>query len=140
MNVKIIIFAAVLSVFIAGCTQQQQQPSAESQTSTNAAAESSARLEVSIEPQQPKSGKEAKLVAELRDANGNPISDVEVKTTAVMKMGDMGDMRESATLKWTGSRYEGAIKASMAGEWEVTVEAMKDGKVIATQKTKMKVE
>lgn len=125
-----IVFAALLSLVIAGCTQQPP-------TKSNAGAEMPARLEVHIEPQQPKSGEEAKLVAELRDAKDNAISDAEVKAAAVMKMEGMGDMRESATLKWTGSRYEGAIRPSMAGEWDLTLEATKGGKVIATQKTKV---
>jgi hypothetical protein len=134
-----LILMALLSLVLTGCTQQQpQQPSSESQTPATGAADGPARLQVRIEPQQPKSGKEAKLVVELHDAQGNPISGAEVKTTAVMKMEGMGDMRESATLKWTGSRYEGAVKPSMAGDWEVTVEAIKGGKAVATQKTMMK--
>ncbi|MCI0348826.1 MAG: FixH family protein [Acidobacteriales bacterium] len=126
-----IIFAALLSVVIAGCAQQQPAVPA---------AESPAQLEVRVEPQQPNSGQDAKLIAVLRDASGKSISDADLKATAVMKMGDMGDMRESATFKWTGSRYEGAVKPSMAGEWDVTVEAMKGGKVIATQQIKLRAE
>ena len=123
-----VIFAALFSIVIAGCTQQQRP----------VPAESPAQLAVRIEPQQPKSGQEAKLIAELRDASGKSISDAEVKTTAVMKMGEMGDMRESATLKWNGAQYEGALKISMAGDWKVTVEAIKNGRVIATGTTHVK--
>lgn len=129
MNVKVIIIAGLFSMVIAGCAQQQPPAPA---------AESPAQLEVRVEPQQPKSGQEAKLIAELRNTSGKSISDAEVKTTAVMKMGEMGDMRESVTLKWNGTQYEGALKISMAGDWNVTLEAIKNGRVIARETTQIK--
>jgi hypothetical protein len=138
MNMKII-FVALLSLVVTSCTQQQpQQRSTESQTATSTAAERPARVAVHVEPQQPGSGQEAKLIAELRDPDGKPISDAEMKATAVMKMGEMGDMRETATLKWNGARYEGALKISMAGDWNVMVEAIRHGRVIATETTQIK--
>jgi len=75
----------------------------------------------------------------LADAEGKPIPDASVKVTLVMPampaMG-MSEMRSTYEVPWAGGMYMGKGQISMAGPWNVTVEAVRNGQVIATQRTR----
>jgi len=64
------------------------------------------------------------LMIELRDADGQPVDNVEVEAFAQMPaMGAMQAMRAPADLKPMGSgRFEGSMDLTMRGEWPLTVE------------------
>tara|TARA_R110002096_G_scaffold364311_1_gene557384 strand:- start:27214 stop:29103 length:1890 start_codon:yes stop_codon:yes gene_type:complete len=64
------------------------------------------------------------LVIEVRDADGQPIENVDIEAFAQMPaMGAMPAMRAPADLKPMGpGRYEGSVDLTMRGEWPLTVE------------------
>jgi Cu(I)/Ag(I) efflux system membrane fusion protein len=82
------------------------------------------RLEIGVktEPETPRVG-DNRLLVELRDADGNPVS-AEIDAYAEMPaMGAMPAMRAPAELRETApGRYEGSLDLSMRGEWPLTVE------------------
>ncbi len=76
---------------------------------------------VTTEPATPRVGKN-RLIVEVRDLNGNPVS-VDIDAYAEMPaMGAMQAMRASADLRETAAgRYEGSVDLSMRGEWPLTM-------------------
>ena len=65
--------------------------------------------------------------------DGKVVSDAQVKVTLVMpampSMG-MGEMRSAINLTWNGSEYVGSGPIAMAGPWNVTVEASRNGQLL----------
>jgi membrane fusion protein, copper/silver efflux system len=87
-----------------------------------------------------KAGEDNLFRATLTGADGKPVTDAQVKLTLVMPaMPAMGmpEMKSSADLIWNASQnsYTGKAQAGMSGSWTVTVEARKNGAVIATLHT-----
>jgi hypothetical protein len=78
--------------------------------------------------------------ANLTGADGKPIADAQVTVTFVMPaMPAMGmpEMKSAFDLPWSASQhnYTGKGQPPMSGPWSVTVEARRNGAVIATQHT-----
>jgi membrane fusion protein, copper/silver efflux system len=84
---------------------------------------SAGALEVGVmtDPRTPQVG-DNRLIVELRDVNGKPIS-TQIDAYAEMPaMGAMPAMRAPADLKETApGRYEGSVDLSMRGEWPLTM-------------------
>ncbi len=84
---------------------------------------SAGSLEVGLmtDPRTPQVG-DNRLIVELRDVNGKPIS-TQIDAYAEMPaMGAMPAMRAPADLKETApGRYEGSVDLSMRGEWPLTM-------------------
>ena len=80
-------------------------------------------IAIGIDPGTARVGDNA-LMIELRDADGQPVDNVEVEAFAQMPaMGAMQAMRAPADLKPMGSgRFEGSMDLTMRGEWPLTVE------------------
>lgn len=82
------------------------------------------RFEIAVktEPETPRVG-DNRLIVEVRDTDGNPVS-AEIDAYAEMPaMGAMPAMRAPAGLRKTApGRYEGSMDLSMRGEWPLTVE------------------
>ncbi len=98
----------------------------------------SAKIDLRIEPNPPKGAEENTFHVMLTDARGNAVEGATVKVTLVMPaMPSMGmpEMRNSFVLPWMHGMYMGKGMVGMAGPWEVSVEASKDGKTIATYRT-----
>ena len=76
---------------------------------------------VMTEPRTPKVG-DNRLIVEVRDVNGKPVS-TQIDAYAEMPaMGAMPAMRAPADLKETApGRYEGSMDLSMRGEWPLTM-------------------
>jgi Cu(I)/Ag(I) efflux system membrane fusion protein len=82
------------------------------------------RLEIGVmtDPETPRVG-DNRLIVEVRDADGHPVSTGIDAYAEMPAMGAMPAMRAPADLKPTGSgRYEGSMNLSMRGEWPLTVE------------------
>jgi len=54
---------------------------------------------------------------------------------AMPSMG-MGEMRSSVDFMWNGSEYVGKGMVGMAGPWNVTVEARRNGQVLGTYRSR----
>ena len=124
----------VTLLLLAGCSQQSQPGAADAQISKSGprsegvpAQQASGELKVS--PAQAKTGQKVTLQFFLKDRTGKPITDASVKAMIVMTMGD-SEMKDEAELKWDGTVYTGTIAPSMAGTWDVTVEARAGGKLL----------
>jgi Cu(I)/Ag(I) efflux system membrane fusion protein len=85
------------------------------------------------EPSPPKGGSDGMFHVTVTDPNGKTVSDAQVKVTLVMpampSMG-MGEMRSAINLAWNGSEYVGSGPIAMAGPWNVTVEATRNGQLL----------
>lgn len=80
-------------------------------------------IAVGINPETARVG-ENRVVLEVRDADGNPVDNLEVDAFAQMPaMGAMPAMRAPAGLERTApGRYEGSVDLSMRGEWPLTLQ------------------
>ncbi|MEQ9450972.1 MAG: efflux RND transporter periplasmic adaptor subunit [Pseudomonadales bacterium] len=73
------------------------------------------------DPETPRVG-DNRLIVEVRDAEGKPVSTAIDAFAEMPAMGAMPAMRAPADLKETSpGRYEGAMDLSMRGEWPLTV-------------------
>jgi Cu(I)/Ag(I) efflux system membrane fusion protein len=78
---------------------------------------------IATDPGTPRVGDNA-LIVELRDEQGNAVTDVNLDAYAEMPaMGSMQAMRTSAGLEQTApGRFEGELNLSMRGEWPLTIQ------------------
>lgn len=82
---------------------------------------------VITDPETPRVG-DNRLIVEVRDAAGNPVSTAIAAFAEMPAMGAMPAMRAPADLKETApGRYEGAMDLSMRGEWPLTMRFTPDG-------------
>jgi RND family efflux transporter MFP subunit len=85
------------------------------------------------EPGTRKGGSDGIFRVTVTGPDGKPVSDAQVKLTLVMpampSMG-MGEMRSAINLSWNGSEYTGTGPIAMAGPWNVTVEATRNGQLL----------
>lgn len=74
----------------------------------------------------------------LKDQSGQVISDANVQAVFVMEMGNI-TMREPVAMNWNGSEYVGRYAPTMSGEWEVNVEARKNGQLLLSMPSTIQV-
>jgi Cu(I)/Ag(I) efflux system membrane fusion protein/cobalt-zinc-cadmium efflux system membrane fusion protein len=101
---------------------------------------SAAKIDFHAENNPLKAGEDNVFHASLTGADGKAISDAHVTVTLTMPaMPSMGmpEMKSSFELPWAASQqmYVGKGQPGMSGSWSVTVEARKNGAVIATFRT-----
>lgn len=91
-------------------------------------------LRFSTVPDPPRNGPNT-FVVEVRDPQGNPVTDAEVRVRlymAPMPSMNMPAMRSDARLLHAGGGlYRGQGNVSMSGRWDVTVTATRDGERLA---------
>jgi len=102
----------------------------------------SARITLSTSPDPPKGSAEASFSVTLVDSEGKAIPDATVKVTLVMPAMpsmNMPEMRNAFELPWMHAHgmYMGQGNVPMAGSWNVTVEATRQGAVIASYRTRL---
>jgi len=108
---------------------------------TESAQAPSQNYTVALQPQTspPKGGSEGMFRVTVTGPDGKPVSDAQVKVTLVMpampSMG-MGEMRSSINLTWNGSEYAGSGPIAMAGPWNVTVEASRNGQLLGVYRSR----
>jgi len=120
---------------VCGCMSSSQTPSmSQGQTASPAATSiEGVTIDFSSEPDPPKSGDNT-IEVTVRQPDGTAITDAAV--TAVFSMPampamSMPAMRVEAKLAHVeGGRYQGMGQLSMAGTWNVTVTATRDGEPI----------
>ena len=79
--------------------------------------------------------------ATLKDANGQPVSDAAVSLLLLMPADPKTkhpEMRTEGQLNKTGAgKYSGIVIVTMAGDWDVTVTASRNGKELARKKQRL---
>ena len=76
----------------------------------------------------------------VADSAGKSISDATVIFALVMPaMPEMGmaEMKVAPTVAWNGSDYSGKANIPSAGQWNVTIQVLKQDRAIATENTKL---
>ena len=118
-----------------GAEQQSGAPSAAPE------ANSSAKITLRVDPDPATGGAENAFHITLTDANGNAITDAQVKVTLVMPAMpamNMPEMRNSFEVPSMGGMYMGKGTVPMAGSWNVLVEASRNGQIIATYRSQLR--
>jgi nitrogen fixation protein FixH len=77
----------------------------------------------------------------VKDAKGQPVTDATVALLLLMPADPKTkhpEMRTEGTLNHVGGgRYNGIAIVTMAGDWDVTVTARRDGKVLGEKKARL---
>lgn len=92
------------------------------------------------EPSPAKGSEENTFHVSVTDSAGKSISDATVKITLVMPaMPEMGmaEMKVTPTISWNGSDYSGKTNLPSAGVWNVTVQVLKQDRVVASKKIQL---
>jgi Cu(I)/Ag(I) efflux system membrane fusion protein len=91
------------------------------------------------EPAVPKGGSEGTFHVKVTGPDGKPVNDAQVQMQLVMPamptMG-MGEMRSTIDFMWNGSEYIGKGPIAMAGPWNVTVEARRNGQLLGVYRSR----
>lgn len=120
---------------LTGCAPQEAPKSSNASSGQSAAAAQAtvpaqrASGEVRIAPSEARLRAPVEVAFKLKDRSGQVISDSNVQAVFVMDMGNT-TMREPVALKWNGSEYVGSYAPTMAGEWEINVEARRNGQLL----------
>jgi hypothetical protein len=99
---------------------------------------SSHKVTFRMEPDPPVGGSEANVFVIVTDAAGTVIADAQVRLTLIMPAMpsmNMPEMRSGAELRWNGKEYTGSISVSMAGPWNIVVEASRGGALLGTYRS-----
>ena len=97
--------------------------------------ENAAKLTFSAYPKPLKGATTNTFHAQLTDPTGKAITDAQIKVTVVMPAMpamNMPEMRATGNLSWNGKEYAGKVNVPMAGVWNVSVEAVRNGQTIAS--------
>lgn len=140
---KAVLFAGLLT--LAGCARQEGPASSNARSDQQAAAAPQASVpaqrasgEVRIAPSEARMGTLFEVAFKLKDQSGQVISDANVQAVFVMEMGNI-TMREPVAMNWNGSEYVGRYAPTMSGEWEVNVEARKNGQLLLSMPSTIQV-
>lgn len=130
------LLAAALFAACGGGGVQDPQPA----TDRPAGAAEGVEIAFRSEPTPPKMGQNAFEVT-VRDEQGAPVTDanvtVEFYMPAMPEM-KMPEMRDTSTLKHeSGGVYRGTGQVVMAGDWDVTVTATRNGQEIGRRTVKV---
>jgi RND family efflux transporter MFP subunit len=121
----------------------KSQSSSTSEAPTQKSEKASAKISFAVEPNPPKGAADNMFHVTVLDADGKAVPDAEVTVTLVMPaMPSMGmpEMRNSFKLPYMHGMYMGKGNVGMAGPWNVSVEAKRNGQVIATFRTRFSAE
>ena len=102
------------------------------------AATSSHNVTFRMDPDPPIGGSEANAYVVISDPAGKGIPDAQVRLTLIMPAMPsmrMPEMRSGAELRWNGKEYTGPISVSMAGPWNIVVEARRDGVLLGAYRS-----
>ena len=107
---------------------------------SNAAQTPSVVFALRTQPAPPRSGKNDFEVT-LKDAAGRPVADAEVSLAfymPAMPAMNMAEMRSTVTLPSAGNGvYKASGTLGMAGDWDVTITAVRKGRTLGTNKVRL---
>lgn len=142
-TIKTTTLVLALFVFSVLSAQSQTGSAADHQmndmheSSTKTKAKSRYTVTLKTHPDPVKAGQENAFHVRVTDAARKPVTDatVELKMVmAAMPEMNMPEMKADTQLKWNGTEYVGNAQVPMAGIWQVTVQALQQGKMIAAKK------
>ena len=143
-HLAILTIIGLLGLVLSGCgnTQSNESAAPPAAPSTPGAPASPGDYKVSfrIDPDPPTGAKENTVHVTLQDGSGKPVSDAQVHvqfTMPPMPEIKMPEMSNGTDLSWNGKDYSGPIQVTMAGGWNVDVEAKRGGEVLTKYQTKL---
>ena len=96
-------------------------------------------ISLQSEPAPPRGGSEGTFHVKVTGPDGRPVSDAQVQMQLLMpampSMG-MGEMRSMIDFMWNGSEYVGKGPVAMAGSWNITVEARRNGQLLGIYRSR----
>jgi uncharacterized GH25 family protein len=98
------------------------------------------KITLRTEPNPAKGSQENTFHISVTDANGKPVSDATVKLTLdmpAMPEMNMAAMKVSPVVVWNGSDYSGKANLPSAGLWNVTVQVLKQERVVGSKKAQL---
>jgi hypothetical protein len=98
------------------------------------------KISLRTDPNPAKGSAQNTFHVSIADAAGKSISDATVKIALVMPaMPEMGmaEMKVAPIIAWNGSDYSGKANIPSAGPWNVTVQVLKQDRVIASENMKL---
>jgi hypothetical protein len=98
------------------------------------------KISLRTDPSPAKGSAQNTFHVSVADSAGKSISDATVKIALVMPaMPEMGmaEMKVAPTVAWNGSDYSGKANIPSAGQWNVTIQVLKQDRAIATENTKL---
>jgi hypothetical protein len=139
MKAGFTVFAAIAVAAVVACSTQESAPAqagnAPAATTTPATA-GGAEITFKSDPESPRTGDNTFEVMVMQD--GKPVDDAAVSVEffmAAMPQMNMPEMRNKTDLKPAGNGvYRGTGQVAMAGNWDVTVMAMRNGQEIGSRK------
>jgi Cu(I)/Ag(I) efflux system membrane fusion protein len=99
-----------------------------------------AKLTYRTDPDPVRGAAATKFYVQLTDADGKPIPDAKVTVTLVMPAMpamNMPEMRAAVDLSWNGKEYGGTVNIPMAGSWNTTIEATRNGQLLASEHARL---
>ena len=128
--------AVVMTVTVLAAVACSKPESTTETTGAPAASSAPAEITFKSDPETPKMGDNSFEVMVMQD--GKPVNDAQVSVEffmAAMPSMKMPEMRTKTDLTSAGNgMYKGSGQVAMAGSWDVTVMAMKNGQEIASKK------
>src|SRR5262249_2348836 len=96
-------------------------------------------ISLQTEPAPPRGGSEGTFRVKVTGPDGKPVSDAQVQLQLLMpampSMG-MGEMRSMIDFVWNGSEYVGKGPVAMAGSWNATIQARRNGQLLGVYRSR----
>ena len=143
-RIVLVTIVGVLSLSLAGCgstpSNESAPPTTAPSTSGGPVSAGDYKVGFRVDPDPPAGAKENTVHVTLQDGSGKPVSDAQVHvqfTMPAMPEMKMPEMSNGTDLKWNGTDYSGPIQITMAGGWNIDVEAKRGGELLTKYQTKL---
>ena len=135
-----ITFVTILAVTVIALSACGNNAPAPTDTPAPAASAPGAyKITFRVDPNPPAGAKENTMHVSVEDGAGKQVSDAQVRVTLTMPAMPemkMPEMKNGADLPWTGSDYSAPVQVTMAGGWNVEVEAKRGSEVLGKYETR----
>jgi hypothetical protein len=140
-RMAVLTIIGLLGLVLSGCgSQQSNEPPATPSTPGVPASPGGYKVSFRVDPDPPAGAKENTVHVTLQDGSGKPVTDAQVHvqfTMPAMPEMKMPEMSNGIDLSWNGTDYSGPIQITMAGGWNIDVEAKRGGEVLTKYQTKL---
>ena len=140
-RMAVLTIIGLLGLGLSGCgNQQSNEPPATPSAPGAPASPGDYKVSFRVAPDPPAGAKENTVHVTLQDGSGKPVTDAQVHvqfTMPAMPEMKMPEMSNGIDLSWNGTDYSGPIQITMAGGWNIDVEAKRGGEVLTKYQTKL---